>query len=183
MAAGIKLGSSIAFGAVSYPCSIRGAWHVLHNDLTATAETSTVLLNPATYAGTSVYPAEVSAGTRLLIRARMKATVTTVTTVPEVCLFGGWGPETAFTEATGAFTTTGDVTWSRLDNPAAGSAGITLNLTNTGYRDSTYYYGDIYDISGTDLLGARWLLGLTKTAAVVSGGSDTKVQLLACLIN
>lgn len=183
MAAGIKLGSSIQYGAVSYPCSIRGVWSVLHNDLTATAETSTVLLNPATYAGTAVYPAEVAAGTRLLLRTRMLATVTTVTTAPEVCIFGGWGPETAYTEGTGVFTTDGTVTWSRLDNPAAGSSGITMPISATGYRDTTYRYGDIHDISGTDLLGCRWIIALTKTAGVVSGGADTKVQLLGCLIN
>lgn len=183
MGAGTKLGTSIQYGAVSYPCSVRGVWTLLHNDLTATAETSTVLLNPATYASTAVYPAEVTAGTRLLLRCRMLATVTTVTTAPEVCIFGGWGSESAYTESTGTFTTDGTVTWSRLDNPAAGSSGITMPLSATGYRDTTYRYGDIYDISGTDLLGCRWIIALTKTAGAVSGAATNTVQLLGCLIN
>jgi len=121
MAAGIKLGVQAQEGAPSYPVSVRGEWRVIHSNLALTAETSTVLLNPGTYA--------------------------------------------------------------RLDNPAAGSTGITLTPTTAGYRDTTYRYGDIYDITGIDLLGANYLLALTQTAGVVTGGTDQTIELLACAIN
>jgi len=182
MAAGIKLGVQAQEGAPSYPVSVRGEWRVIHSNLALTAETSTVLLNPGTYASTGVIPVELPSCTRLLLRVRTKL-ITGVTTNPVVCIFGGWGPAASYTQGTGVFLTDGTITWSRLDNPAAGSTGITLTPTTAGYRDTTYRYGDIYDITGIDLLGANYLLALTQTAGVVTGGTDQTIELLACAIN
>jgi len=182
MAAGVKMGVQAQDGAISYPVSVRGQWTVAHRDLSATAETSTVLLNPGTYAGTNVVPVELPSCTRLLMRLRTKL-ITGVTTSPVVCIYGGWGPAASYTQSTGVFLTDGSITWSRLDNPAAGSTGVTLTPTTAGYRDTTYRYSDIYDITGTDLLGAQYLLALTQTAGVVTGGTDQAIELLVMAIN
>lgn len=75
-----------------------------------------------------------------------------------------------------------------LKRPATyAGTGITITLTTTAtddkIRDNTYRYSDCYDIAGTDLIGAKWIVALTETAASISGGADTTVALMAMALN
>lgn len=188
MAAETKLGAEMQGGDITYPASVKGSWSVIHSNLSSTAETAAVLKRPATYAGTGVIPARVHpATTRLLIMARYAQGTSTVTTSPVVRLYAVYGPDASFNPSTGAFLDDGTVIFRRIDSGTSTGTGVTLTLTTTAtddkIRDTTYRYSDCYDIAGTDLLGAKWILALTETAANISGGADTTVALMAMALN
>lgn len=188
MAAETVLTANTPSGLITYPASVQGTWVTLHGNLSATAETAAVLKRPATYAGSLVYPARVHPSTtRVLIRARYKQGTSTVTTSPIVRLYAAYGPDASFTASTGTFLDDGTVQFMRIDTGSSTGAGVTLTLTTTAtddkLRDTTYRYSDAYDIAGTDLLGAKWIVALTETAANISGGADTVVELQALALN
>ena len=188
MAAETKLGAEQQDGNVTYPASVKGTWSVIHTNLSSTAETAAVLKRPATYAGTSVIPARVHpATTRLFIMARYAQGTSTVTTSPVIRLYAAYGPDASFNAGTGVFLDDGSVIFRRIDSGTSTGTGITLTLTTTAtddkIRDTTYRYSDCYDMAGTDLVGAKWIVALTETAANISGGADTTVALMAMALN
>lgn len=187
MGAERKLAANIPSGDVHYPASVTGEWVTIHGNLSDTAET-TALKRPATYGSAFVYPARVHpACTRIVIRARYKQGTSTVTTSPVVRLYAAYGPDASFTPSTGTFLDDGTIQFMRVDTGSSTGAGVTLTLTTTAtddkLRDTTYRYSDAFDIAGTDLLGAKWLVALTETAANISGGADTVVELQALVLN
>lgn len=187
MGQSVKLGSGIGSGAITYPASVKGSWTVIHGNLSDTAET-TALKRPATYGSAYVYPGQIhDAATRVLLMARYKQATSTVTTSPVVRLFAAYGPDASFTPSTGVFLDDGTVFFRRIDTATSTAAGVTFTLTTAAtadkLRDTTYLYSDVYAIAGTDLIGAKWLVALTETAANISGGADSVVELLACVLN
>lgn len=183
----VKLGCGLESGAITYPASVKAQWTTVHGNLSDTAESAAVLLRPATYASAFVYPARIHHGaTRISIMARYKQATSTVTTSPVVRIYGIWGADSVVTPA-GVISDDGTAIIRRIDTGSSNGAGITLTLTTAAaadkMRDTTYRYSDEYDITGVDLRGAKWLLALTETAANISGGADTVVELLAMATN
>jgi len=185
MAAATSLGAEMQGGDVTYPASVKGSWSIIHSNLVTAAESATILKSPATYGGPAV-PARVHpATTRLLIMARYATATTAVATSPVVRLYAVYGPDASFTPSTGAFLNDGSVIFRRIDSGTSTGTGITLTLTTAATADkicdATYRYSDCYDIAGTDLLGAKWILALTETAASVTG--STTIELMAMALN
>mgnify|MGYP000896199645 CR=1 FL=1 len=185
MAAETKLGAEMQGGDITYPASVKGSWTIINSNLTSTAETASVLKSPATYAGTAI-PARVHpATTRILIRARCATGISAVATSPVVRLYACYGPDASFTPGSGTFLNDGSITFVRIDSGTSTGTGVTLTLTTAAAADklcdSNYRYSDCYDIAGTDLLGAKWILALTETAASVTG--STTVELVAMALN
>ena len=174
--------SAVAGGpGVTSPVSLLTSWVVAHDNVAATAETSTVLVTPLSYSSAAntalVHPIKVSQGTRAALRARYPVGTATVTTSPVVRLYA---VSELPNEATGVFASTAKV-W-RLDNDTSAGAGLTLTLDNTNdIRDATYKYS----INGPslltyDMLGASCLLVLHETAANIGGGT---VQIEVSILN
>jgi len=185
MAAATSLGAEMQGGDVTYPASVKGSWSIIHSNLITAAESATILKSPATYGGPAV-PARVHpATTRLLIMARYATATTAVATSPVVRLYAVYGPDASFDAGTGAFLNNGTVIFRRIDSGTSTGTGITLTLTTQATADKicdeTYRYSDCYDIAGTDLLGAKWILALTETAASVTG--STTIELMAMALN
>lgn len=185
MAAATSLGAEMQGGDVTYPASVKGSWTIIHSNLVTAAESATILKSPATYGGPAV-PARVHpATTRLLVMARYATATTAVATSPVVRLYAVYGPDASFDAGTGAFLNNGTVIFRRIDSGTSTGTGITLTLTTAATADkicdATYRYSDCYDIAGTDLLGAKWILALTETAASVTG--STTIELMAMALN
>lgn len=185
MAAATSLGAEMQGGDVTYPASVKGSWTIIHSNLVTAAESATILKSPATYGGPAV-PARVHpATTRLLVMARYATATTAVATSPVVRLYAVYGPDASFDAGTGAFLNNGTVIFRRIDSGTSTGTGITLTLTTAATADkicdATYRYSDCYDIAGTDLLGAKWILALTETAASVTGSAT--VELVAMALN
>ncbi len=173
-------------GDITYPASVKGAWVVAHDNLSATAESSTVLMRPSSYSNTSVHPLWVhDAATRVTLMARYDDAVSTVTTSPRVRVYGVYGPDNAVSEA-GVIDETKAIV-RRLDSADSNANGITLTLETAAsagcINDGTYLYSNEYDTTGIDLRGAKWLLVLTDQAASISGGANTTVACMAMLLN
>lgn len=181
MAAQVNAGVSGEAGSagVGYPGSAYSNWVIIHGDLTAAAESATILLRPLTYGGANARPLQVGPGaTRIILRTRYLQG-STITTAPVVRFYGVWGPAPT---AAGVFDDDLNIPM-RLDNADSNAAGLTIPLgaTNTeDIRTTTYRYGDAYSLDALDMQGAPYLLALPETAAVVSAGS---VQLMALLEN
>lgn len=170
------LSGALSSGTLSVPTSVQSDWVVAHQALTATdAAEGTALLRPFTFAGTSVMILEVSPHvTRFIPRARYPQ-ASTLTTNAVVRFYGvnGIGPVQS---AAGVWSFADDGTNEalRLDNADANAAGITFTLSATAdLRDTTFAYTDPPDLTGYDLKGARWLLCLPETKAVISAGTMT----------
>ena len=185
MGQSVKLGSSIGSGSLVYPSSIVAGWNVIHDNLTDTAESASALVRPATYASTYVYPAKIhEAGSRLFLRARHDPGITNVATAPKVRIYGAYGPDASLNPTTGVFLDDGTVTWVRLDNNAAATSASAITFSYSGFRDSTYRYTDLVSSAGYDLLGCKWVVALTETAAATfTGGSSTVIELMACVVS
>lgn len=185
MAAEVKLSAGIPAGNVTYPASVTGNWTIIHNNLVTAAESATILKSPATYGGPAAPAAVSPATTRLLIMARYATATTAVTTSPVVRLYAVYGPDASFTPSTGTFLNDGSVIFRRIDSATSTGTGITLTLTTAATADkicdATYRYSECYDIAGTDLIGAKWILALTETAASVTG--STTIELMAMALN
>lgn len=185
-----NLGASIptAGGGVSFPSSVASDWTLLHANLAATAETATELLRPtSTTLDSGVRLLKVSGACKgIMLRARYDPTITTVTTAPVIRLYGITG--TAPT-ADGVLSDTGANPPERLDALTAAATGLTVTPVALGagnLRDGTYAYTDVLIVSGSpffDLRGCKWILALTETAANVSGGANTVVELMAKALN
>lgn len=185
MAAERRFSVDITAGNVVYPSPIQTTWTVIHGNLTDTAESANALVRPSTYAGASVYPTRVhQTGGRLFLRARHDPGITNVATAPKVRIYGAYGPDSSFTASTGTFLDDGSITWVRLDNNAAATSASAITFSYSGFRDSTYRYTDLVSSTGYDLLGCKWVVALTETAAATfTGGSSTVIELMACVVS
>jgi hypothetical protein len=194
MGAGVRIGGNITGGPVCYAGYAQTDWVVVHSDLTATAETSTVLRTPATYSNSNVKPCRVPPwANRVLARARYSVGITAIATPAAVSLYGVYGPEAGYTESTGAFANDGTMRFMRLDSVIMSTVGTSYGIDGTNnIRDSVYKYTDVNgEISGTnlaigcgfDLRGCSWVLPLTTTAAASITGTGTTVQLEIAFIN
>lgn len=194
MGAGVRIGGDITGGPVCYAGYAQTDWVVVHSDLTATAQTSTVLNTPATYSNSAVKPCRVPPwANRVLARLRYSVGITGITTAPQVCLYGVYGPESGYTESTGAFANDGTMRFARIDSAAQSTTGSEFSIDGTNnIRDSVYKYSTILgDASGTnlamgcgfDLRGCSWVLPLTSRAAATIAGTGSTVQLEIAFIN
>ncbi len=188
MANVVKLSCSPDGLTLTAPASVKGDWTVVHANLSAAAESSTVLMRPSSYSNANVYPARIHpAATRVTLMARYDDAVSTVTTSPVIRVFGVYGPDDAVSAA-GVIDETKAIV-RRLDNADSNAAGITLTLETAAsagcIADGTYLYSNelASSLDGIDLRGAKWLLVLTETAASISGGANTTVACMAMLIN
>lgn len=176
----IKPGTSahVSSGA-SYPSAVHGSWLVLHDDLTATAETSTVLLRPFTTASANVHPCHVpDLCSRMFLRGRYPE-ASTITTNATVRLYGTLGELNSsdwFTDTdSGAESSISDQIPVRLDN-AIGSGVAVLLADLSDMRMTTYKYGQLiqsgYDgLYSFDTFGCKYVFALTESAAVISAGT------------
>jgi hypothetical protein len=193
MGAGVRIGGNITGGPVCYAGYAQTDWVVVHSDLTATAETSTVLRTPATYSNSNVKPIRVPPwANRLLARLRYSVGITGITTAPAVSFYGVYGPEAGYTESTGAFANDGTMRFARIDaNMSLSGTSFTIDGTND-VRDSLYKYSTILgEVSGSavslgvgfELRGCSWVLPLTATAAATITGTGSTVQMEVAFIN
>lgn len=194
MGAGVRIGGDITGGPVNYSGYAQTDWIVVHSDLTAAATSTTVLRTPATYSNSNVKPCRVPPwANRVLSRLRYSVGITGITTAPAVSLYGVWGPESGYTESTGAFANDGTMRFARVDTNAMSVTGTTYTIDGTNdIRDSVYKYSSIIgEYSGTaygmgvgfDLRGCSWVLPLTTTAAATIAGTGSTVQLEIAFIN
>jgi len=120
----------------------------------------------------------------ILLRARYAQDTSTVTTSPVIRIFAVYGPDAT---SAGVLSDAGLNPCLRLDTATSTAAGVTITLTTTAtddkLRDSTYRYSDVTSLTGYDLKGANYLLVLTETAASISGGANTTVELMALGLN
>jgi hypothetical protein len=188
MGSSIKLGCMNDGLTLTAPASVKGDWAIVHANLSATAESATVLMRPSSYSNANVYPARIhAAATRVTLMARYDDAVSTVTTSPRVRVYGVYGPDDAVSEA-GVIDETKAIV-RRLDSADSNANGITLTLETAAsegcINDGTYLYSNelASSLDGIDLRGAKWLLVLTETAASVSGGANTVVACEAMLLN
>ena len=176
-----------AGGGVSYPASVIGTWAVLHANLSTAAESATELLRPTvTTLNAGVRLLRVSGACKgIMLRARYDPTITTVTTAPVVRIYGITGTDAA----AGVLSDTGANPPERLDALTAAAAGLTVTPVALGagnLRDGTYAYTDVLTVSGSpffDVRGAKYIMALTETAANVSGGANTVVELMVKALN
>jgi len=187
MAIGSLLKAGATSGAITntHPCSVKGQWITAHDNLSATAETSTVLLKPYSATTSTLHWVRVPDNcTRVYVRGKNTATMTGVTTQPVVRIIGayptspGAAADAAIESAGGPSGTVGNAghcTFGRIDNADANATGLTLAIATTGnLEDDTYEYTDWTAIDGYDLRGASYVAMLTETAASVSGiGNQT----------
>lgn len=194
MGAGVRIGGDITGGPVNYAGYAQTDWVVVHSDLTAAATSTTVLRTPATYSNSNVKPCRVPPwANRVLTRLRYSVGITGITTAPAVSLYGVWGPESGYTESTGAFANDGTMRFARVDSNTMTVTGTTYLIDGTGdIRDSVYKYSSIIgEYAGTaygmgvgfDLRGCSWVLPLTTTAAATIAGTGSTVQLEIAFIN
>ena len=176
MAVGAKIqGDGSSSNTLVCAASVKTKWTVVHDDLTATAETSTVLLQPWSSTTSSLHWVRVPDGcTRVMVRARKTNPSGNTATSPIVQIWGADGTP----DANGAYSgTPGAANFSeftRLDASAANGTGITLTLTSGGTgmtSDATYAYSNPADLTGIDCKGCHWIAMLTATAASVTSAS------------
>lgn len=160
-------GSGSGVGPIVTTASVKSSWIVCHDNLKATAETSTVLLTPWNTATSAAHWVKIpDACTRVLIRARCLVGISSVSTQPVVKLYVTDGTPNSSGAISGTPTASnfGEIT--RIDNADALAAGLTLTLATTGtnLEDATYAYSDPYDLTGFDCKGGSYFLMLTSTA-------------------
>ena len=169
-------------GGLVYPASCRGEIVQIHDDLTAVAETATVLLRPQSTTSANVHPIRVGgASVRFDFWLRYPQ-ASTLTTSPVVRFYGAFPVtepgRTALIEGS-SLPDDGTVVYRRLD--AVSGAGQTITIvTATDLRDTTYKYSAAASLTGTDMKGATAIFALTETAGVISAGT---IQLQAVLGN
>lgn len=163
-------------GQVVYPASARTAFRVAIADLTATAATATVLLNPLTFTGVSAQVIPLGPrSTRVIVRGRVTSATTAVATSPVVRLYAFAGDPSDLTTCTPI---------GRVDADTWTAAGLTLTFdatpsatdmfTNTNGA-TTYRYTNTLPTASTgvgyDCLGASFIVALTETAASITDGA------------
>jgi hypothetical protein len=188
MGAGKRIGLDISAGDVVYSGFAQTDWTIAHNDLTATAESSSVLLRPGSYSNANVYPIRIPPNAvRVLPRVRYGTSIATIT-APVMAFYGAYGDDSSFNETTGVFNDTGLIRWQRLEIAGSGatSGGATMGVTtSTDIRDGTYKYGNVVgDGSGSsvnwncgfDTRGAKWFMALTATASAITGSGTVQLE-------
>lgn len=164
-----------AFGAAaSVPCSAKGSWVTCVSSASATAQTAAELIRPGSVTASAIVPIPLGKGTsRVLLRCRYTA-AGTVTTSPIIRVFA------AYDNGARLITTTlvddGTVRYMIL-----ASAQTVTCVAATDVRDTTYSYSVPIVLTGTDMLGADYLIVLVETAASISGAQDEIIE--ALLIN
>lgn len=191
MGAGKRVGQDISGGGVQYAAYAQTEWAIIHTDLKAAKPADSVLLRPATYSDTNVRPVRVPpTACRVLLRARYATAISLVGTNPIMAVYGVYGPESGYTESTGAFADDGTMRFIRLDL-SIGYSGATTGAYSCGMdatndlRDGTYKYGAIAGdyagnnsavASGLDLRGCKWVFALTVTPASVTGAGAVELE-------
>lgn len=165
----VQASASIPAGGTSYPVTVKGVWVTIHDDLEATAETSTVLNRPLSNTGTNAHPAKVSdGGGKWMVRA--KYAKASSPTSPKMCIYAIYGEP----GSDGNFADDGTVPVIRLDNSDSGAAGVEITIDPTNdICDGTYRYSDPITFTPSDALGAWYILALTHTAASSVAGAVT----------
>jgi len=185
-----RLGAGIpaAGGGVSYPSSVFGDWTVLHADLSADAEGATELLRPTvTTLDAGVRLLRISGACKgIMLRARYDAAASSVTNAV-IRLYGITGAEPT---ADGVLSDTGANPVERLDAATAAATGLTVTMAAAAaasmLRDNVYRYTDVLTVSGSpffDVRGAKWIMALTETKGVATGGTFTTIELMAKALN
>ncbi len=160
-------GTGSSSGQIVVTASVKSSWVVCHDNLKATAETSTVLLTPWNTATSAAHWVRIpDQCTRVLIRARNAASMTSAGTAPVVRCYITDGTPNSAGAISGTITSAnfGEIT--RIDNVDSAAAGVTLTLsTNTNLEDGSYEYSDPPDLTGYDCKGGSYFLMLTETAS------------------
>lgn len=191
MGAGKRVGQDISGGGGQFGAWAQTEWAIIHADLKAAKPADSVLLRPATYSDSNVTPVRVPpTASRVLLRARYATAISAVATNPIVSVYGVYGPESGYTESTGAFADDGTMRFVRLDiamgysGNTTGAYSCAMDATND-LRDGTYKYGAIAGdyagnnpawAAGLDLRGCKWLFALTTTAASVTGAGAVQLE-------
>lgn len=153
--------------------SNKGDWATAHLSASATAQTAAELIRPGSVSSANVQPLLLGAGvTRVLVRCRYSA-AGTVTTLPVVRLIGVYGK--------GIINGTSIPDDGTAKFVILASAQTVTCVPATDVRDTTYSYSAPLSLSGTDLLGANYLMVFIETAASISGAVDEIIEVL--LIN
>jgi len=171
-------GAKFLAGQVVYPCSVKGLWTTIHNNLIATASSAANLVKPYNMADTNAILVRVpDNATRCIIRGKCAVALSVATTSPVINVFGMF---TASNDLKTGDALPADATFERLDitDPAAANAtGQTLTFTissaNTAIQDATYNYSQ--KTASIDLKGASYVMILVATAGatLTNGGTPT----------
>jgi hypothetical protein len=154
---GVSQISGISFAV---PRSTLSQWVTAITDLTQTAANATELRTPLTFADAAshIYRLSADGGTRLLTRMAYDYSHTLApSTLARVRFYG--------IDAAGYVT--------RLDNSNATANGLVIpsDATADGYdEDETEHYGNLYDLSGIDILGCRQVFAVPDQALAWNGG-------------
>lgn len=151
--------------------SAKSDWVTAVSNSNATADSSSVLLNPTASTAATALPIPEGC-TRILLRQRVSASGTTVGTLAIVIPIA--------VDKNGVPT--------RLDSGTLGAAGLTMPLDSTlasnylganmaaferpGSDTSAYRYGVPVSLTPMDCLGGQWLYVLRSTASNHTGGAS-----------
>lgn len=172
-----KMNASAAYGTVA---SAQGDWMTV-NDNASTAQTAGDELNISAIDDATFHWVKVGSHvTRVLIGARIDDAVTTITTSPTFFLVGVWGD---WNESTNSWNSIDRVM--RLDAAAWATTPTTLTLLAAASlsKDGTYAHTNPTTLDGYDLKGAPYFGVIIDTAASISGGANTVVEVQALGIN
>lgn len=154
-----------------------GVVQVIHDSLTATANTAAELLHPTSVTSANFHWCKRSPRARAGYLSARYPKAATVTTDPAVRLVGAWPttviPQSSLAEnSVGALATDGTWFIRRLDVATAAGTATTLDLVTSGassMNDATFAYTD--ESAAFDLLDC-WYFGLlVETAAVINAGT------------
>jgi len=162
-------------GGITYASNIFGEWVQVHDNLNATAISSSVLLNPGSYSSTDIHPLIINVGTKLRVMAKFPTATSTVTTQPIVRIYGA----NQVPDSSGVYPT-GTVFW-RLDGSTWTATNLTVTMEASSANrqtDGTSAYTTPYSNDGYALLGAKSVLVLHSQATSVAS-----TTLLAQVIN
>jgi len=158
-----------AFGAsASVPTSAKGAWVTVHANA-ASAQSASDIYTPGAVTSANVIAIPLAKGTtRCFIRCRY-ANGATVTTSPVIRIISAYGAGLIST----TFPTDGTVKY------LIAASAQTLTCTSaTDIRDGTYSYSALHSTTGTDLLGADYLIVFVETASSITGATQIIEALL-----
>jgi len=150
--------------------SARGSWVTVHANASATAQTAAELIRPGSVSSSNVVPIKLGPGvTRALFRCRYGA-AGTVTTSPTIRIFAAYGKDLI------PSTTIPDDGTLRFVILASAQAVSCVAATDV--RDTTCSYSVPLSLSGTDLLGADYLIVFVEVAASITGATPIIEALL-----
>jgi hypothetical protein len=147
--------------------SAKGDWQTVHADLKASANSSAELRRPGSVTGTNVSVVLLGPVTRVFLRAKYDPSAT-LTTSPVVRIIGAWGKISQANLTAGTLPDDASVRYMTI----ASAQTITI-ATTTDQRDATFAYSAPHSTTGTDMLGADYLIVLVETAANTSTGAVT----------